>query len=222
MNGNSSAARSLRAHAIAMLARREHSVAELRRKLLAIGLSRASRPPGSAQSGAAEAGLESDDEPLARDTEKQVDSTIAWLLENGYLSEARFVESRLNARTRRYGNHRIELELAQHGVQLSPDARAQLRASEEARAQAVWQKKFGAVAVPEVAAPAELVRRRSQQSRFLAGRGFSAGVIASVLKKVGADHQAASFNPDPDHELHQESQDQPGHEEAPFRRRVRE
>jgi regulatory protein len=48
-----------------------------------------------------------------------------------------------------------------------------LRSSELDRARAVWQGRFGAV-------PAD-ARERARQMRFLAGRGFSAEVIRSVV-----------------------------------------
>jgi len=91
----------------------------------------------------------------------------------GELSEARFVESRIHARAARYGNLRIQQELAQHGVAPDDSAREQLKASELSRAREVWRRKFGA--------PAAGAAERAKQMRFLAQRGFSAEVIRRVV-----------------------------------------
>jgi SOS response regulatory protein OraA/RecX len=104
----------------------------------------------------------------------QVDKVLDWLVANCYLSEARFVESRVHARGVRYGNLRIKHELAQHGVALTAEQSQQLQTTEFDRAQAVWSRKFGA-------APVDL-RERAKHMRFLAARGFSMPVITRVLK----------------------------------------
>lgn len=160
---------SLKMRAVALLAQREHSLSELRGKLLR--LARAAHALKLAEAGADE---QPDDLP---DPTEEVDALLVWLQAQGYLSEARFVESRINARAGRYGNLRIKQELAQHGLSLSPAHQAELKDSELARAQASWQRKFGVL--PEDAAA------RAKQTRFLAGRGFSAEVIRRVLR--GAD-----------------------------------
>ncbi len=113
---------------------------------------------------------------------------MEWLLAKGYLNEARFVESRVHARAQRFGNRRIQGELAQHGVQVSPETLEHLRSTEEARAHAVWEKKFGRVQASTTLDEAR--RSRAQQTRFLAGRGFSAAVIASVLKRANPGRRA--------------------------------
>lgn len=155
---------SLRARALQWLSQREHSRIELRRKLL-----RAARRRDAAT--AAENADTADPGP-------EVDALLDWLAANRYLSEARFVESRVHARSARFGNRRIVQELAQHGAELDAGTAEQLKASELARARAVWQRKFGAVPAADAAA-------RAKQMRFLAGRGFSAEVIRRVIR--GAD-----------------------------------
>jgi len=157
---------SLKARALQWLSQREHSRLELRRKLL-----RAARQRD------AEAATEGA-EPAAPGPE--VDALLDWLAANRYLSEARFVESRVHARSARFGNRRILQELAQHGTELDAGTAEQLKASELGRARAVWQRKFGA-------APAADVAARAKQMRFLAGRGFSAEVIRRVIR--GTDEQ---------------------------------
>jgi regulatory protein len=97
----------------------------------------------------------------------------------GHLSDRRFVESRVHARTARYGNLRIQHELKRLGT--APDAQtlACLKESEAERARAVWAAKFGQ--------PPADATERARQMRFLAGRGFSAETIRSLLAHPADD-----------------------------------
>lgn len=214
---------SLKGRALALLAQREHSAAELRRKLLRhlrAEAARAGAPragddgpcdedlgafreaaaeangdatvatapaPGAitdadaaddtdAATDAADTSFDADD--IADDALARVEAVIEWLRAHRYLSEERFVESRVHARASRYGNLRIRQELAQHGLALSPEAAQALQDSELTRAAEVWQRKFGT--------PPSDAAGRAKQSRFLAQRGFSAAVIARVLRNAGA------------------------------------
>jgi regulatory protein len=153
-HGGGRPALSLEARALQWLAQREHSRAELRRKLLR-------RARLDAQGG--------DDDPAP-----QVEQLLDRLEAERHLSDTRFAESRVHARAARYGNLRIRQELAQHGV--APDAAAMhaLQASEFDRARALRERRYGA-ALPADAA------ERLRQMRFLAGRGFSAEVIRRVV-----------------------------------------
>jgi regulatory protein len=151
---------SLKGRALQWLSQREHSRIELRRKLM-----RAARLRDEAA--AAEAG--------ASDRAAEVETLLDWLTEHRYLSEARFVESRVHARAARFGQRRIAQELSQHGASLDVDTAQRLRASEFERAQALWARRFGS----EPAADAAL---RAKQMRFLAGRGFASDVIYRVVK----------------------------------------
>jgi len=107
------------------------------------------------------------------DPEAAVDQLLDWLVANKYLSEERFVESRVNARLHKQGTLLIKLELSRYGLALEPEQAAQLRETEFARAQALWQRKFGKVA-PDA-------RLRARQARFLAARGFAADVVRRVV-----------------------------------------
>jgi regulatory protein len=147
---------SLKGRGLQILAQREHSRSELRRKLLA-----------HARADAAE-----ESNPV-----EQVEAVLDWLQAQRYLCEERFVESRVHARASRFGNLRIRQELAQHGVALSAEATQRLKDSELARAREVWSRKFGA--------PAADAAERARQMRFLAGRGFSSEVIHRVVRGVG-------------------------------------
>jgi len=80
--------RSINEVAVAALARREHSVLEMRRKLIQKGFE-----------------------------ETEIDAAINRLIENNLLSEERFTESYINMRKRRgYGPIRIAHELRERGV----------------------------------------------------------------------------------------------------------
>jgi regulatory protein len=107
------------------------------------------------------------------DPEAAVDQLLDWLVANKYLSETRFVESRVNARARKQGTLLIKLELSRHGLALEPEQAAALRETEFARAQALWLRKFGE--------PAPDARLRARQARFLAARGFAADIVRRVV-----------------------------------------
>ena len=130
-------------------------------------------PATAAASETALADAPSDDDLEHADPEAAIDQLLDWLAANNYLSEARFVESRVNARSRKQGTLRIKLELSRHGLALEPEQAVALRETEFARAQALWQRKFGEVA-PDA-------RLRAKQARFLAARGFAADVVRRVV-----------------------------------------
>ncbi|KAF7600900.1 MAG: recombination regulator RecX [Candidatus Dactylopiibacterium carminicum] len=107
----------LRARALRLLATREHSLQELRRKLL-------------------------DKDADAED----VDAVLARLQETGLQSDARFAESFVRNRASRMGVARIRRELGERGVAGEEAAEAlgdALKEDELARARAVWGRKFG-------------------------------------------------------------------------------
>jgi regulatory protein len=160
---------SLKARALQWLAQREHSRVELRRKLMR-----------SARQRDAEALARGDEAERDADPGPEVDALLDWLVAERHLSEARFVESRVNARARRFGNRRITQELAQHGAALDPGTAEHLKASELDRARALWQRRYGPAPAPDAAT-------RAKQMRFLAGRGFSAEVIHKVVRSGTAD-----------------------------------
>lgn len=160
----------LRGKALAWLAQREHSRLELEQKLKRYA---------------------SKIEASALDIGPVLDALEA----AGHLSEARFVESRVNARLARFGNRRIEQELRAKGAAPDEATRAQLRDSELARAKRVFAAKFSRVlpttdftnesANESNAEPPLAAKERARQVRFLAARGFSAATIAQVLKEAG-------------------------------------
>ena len=108
----------LRQQAIKLLARREHSRAELARKLAALG------------------------------TREEIDAVLAALSESGILSDARFAAAYVRTHAERFGAARLRQTLHQKGIasdlveaQLvgNPETPDEL-----ARARVVWTKKFSA------------------------------------------------------------------------------
>ncbi len=186
---------SLKAQALALLSRREHSRAELRTKLLAHARKRAAfeaeaaAPPSGWGSGwegdpfgeAAEA--PSPSAPVADDrasraaaTEAllaEVEAVLDWLQTQRYQSDERFIESRLNSRAPRQGLARLRQDLARHGVSLDAETVQTLRQTEVQRAREVWRKRFDH--------PPADAAERVRQMRFLAARGFSGDVVRKVL-----------------------------------------
>ena len=109
--------RGLRSRALAYLARREYTRAELARKL-----------------GGDEAGLAG-----------VVNAVLGELEVEGLLSDARAADALVRARRGRLGSMRIERELRDKGVpdDLIGDRVAVLRGEEVSAARAAWAKKFG-------------------------------------------------------------------------------
>lgn len=194
---------SIKARALRLLARREHSRAELEAKLA----------PHAASSDELAAALDD-------------------LEAKGFISEARVVQSVLYSKSAQWGKRRMAQTLAQKGIapDVASHAIAQLQeaegGSEFDRALALWQRRFGhqdapidddddldhddtAHGVVDVVEadprgedethdkPARRVARkafqsrtsqaekqRTKQMRFLLGRGFDGEVVAKVLKSV--------------------------------------
>lgn len=173
---------SLKAQAFALLARREHSRAELRSKLLSHARKRALAASAAAAVASRSGGLTTEPSPSDADAGEddastaaaEVDRLLDELVAARHLSDARFAESRVHARAARQGTARIRQELARHGVELDADTARQLRETEAERARAVWQRKYGG-------SPAADAAERARQMRFLAARGFAPEVIRRVV-----------------------------------------
>jgi regulatory protein len=159
--------------AIGYLSRRDYSRQELRGRLMAAARARCDWASPAAPAALADTPREPARQFDESEAAREIDSLLDGLEAHGYLSNARFVESRINARAVRHGNLRIRQELARHGLELDPEQAAALRETEFARAKAVWERKFGE--------PAGEPRARAAQARFLAGRGFSADVVRRVI-----------------------------------------
>lgn len=169
---------SLKVRALQWLAQREHSRLELRSKLLRL-LPKPGQPADKTDSVSVPFSADTTSSgKTAAEAAAEVDTLLDWLSAHGYLSQQRFVESRVHARQSRFGNLRIQRELQMHGVPLDASARQMLQESELERAREVWRKKFGKTS-PE-SAPNTAARVR--QMRFLSGRGFSPEVIRRVIR----------------------------------------
>jgi len=165
---------SLKARAIGLLAQREHSRIELRRKLLRIEQQR--QRLAMARAASDEDGTEppsEDDDPDAGSA--AIDALLDSLAADGYLDETRFVESRLHVRAGRFGTQRIQQELARHGLKLDAEQQATLRETELERAREVWHRRFGAE-------PSREATEQARQTRFLLARGFAPDLVRRLLR----------------------------------------
>ena len=120
---------SLKSRALRLLSSREHSRAELERKL---------------------ASFETEPGTLARALDE--------LQAKGFISEQRVIESVVHRRAARLGTARIKHELQSKGLDplAVSEALAGLKSSELARAQEVWRKKFGTSPVDAHAAAKQM------------------------------------------------------------------
>ena len=143
---NTSKPPGLRARALRLLARREHSREEMRQRL---------------------AGEEVD--------AAELDALLDEFERSGWLSEQRMAEQMVRGAQGRYGSRQVLDRLRRKGIDGEPLARAAeaLRGQELESARAVWRKRFGR--------PPATLQEKGRQARFLAGRGFTAEVIARVL-----------------------------------------
>jgi regulatory protein len=170
--------RSLKSRALQLLAQRDQSRLELRRKLLRhLRAAATADDDGDADARAAAAGDE-------------VETLLDWLEANHFLSDDRFVQSRVHARQARFGNLRIQNELAQHALALPGELAKDLDASEWARAVAVRARRFAA-------APRDAAERASQ-SRFLLGRGFSPALVQRLMRELRRSQSEASASASPE------------------------
>jgi regulatory protein len=142
----------VKAKAVSLLAQREYSRQELSDKLRA-----------------------------AEASPEEVEQALKQLEAKGLVDDTRVVESLVNRRSGKLGASRLRQELQAKGVspELVAETMVGLKDSELARAQAVWQKKFGQLATsgPE----------RNKQARFLASRGFSGDVVRQVVAGIADD-----------------------------------
>jgi regulatory protein len=142
----------VKGRALRCLARREHSRAELERKLRH---QLRDRPDAIAEIGPA------------------LDALAA----AGLLSDRRAADALATAQARRFGDARLRYALRGKGladehVQGALDA---LPGTELDRAHELWRRRFGGT-------PATDVAERVRQARFLAGRGFSSETIRRVVR----------------------------------------
>ncbi len=114
----------LRARALRLLARREHSRAELRRKLA----------------------------PHAGEEGVDLEALLDDFTSRGWLSEERFVEQAVRAKARKYGPLKIAHHLREKGIDEAGIERglAQARAEEDEALASAWRSRFGTLPADEV------------------------------------------------------------------------
>jgi regulatory protein len=149
---------SVKGRALRYLAQREHSRAELERKL--------ARHVQDTDNDSAQA---------------QIATALDELAAHGLISEARVAESVLANQASRYGTRRLKQTLQAKGLApaLVASTLQQVRGTELERARELWRRRFGKAPVD--------VAERARQMRFLAGRGFEGEVIRRVVRGLDED-----------------------------------
>ncbi len=145
--------KSLKARAIALLARREYSRAELRDKLLAGGDRRADM-----------------------DAESAVETLMDELVALGFLSNARFAQSVVRQKSGGYSKRAIGAALKSRGVDgdAAADAIASVEIDDLDAMVALWRRRFGK--------PPANDKEKARQMRFLQSRGFSLSAIFKLMR----------------------------------------
>jgi regulatory protein len=154
-------ARSLKARAIALLARRDYSRAELRRKL-----------------GAPRRDAEDSFAAEVASTHEALEALLDELAQLGYLSDERYARSVVARKSASHSRRAIAEELKTRGVagDVVSDALGTSEADDGATMRALWQRRFGTAPRDD--------RERARQVRFLQSRGFSLSAILRFLRAL--------------------------------------
>ncbi|WP_233224653.1 regulatory protein RecX [Thiomonas sp. X19] len=124
----------------------------------------------------------------------------------GLLDEQRFAESLVRRRSVKYGSQRIGQELRMHGldegtVSGALDALNAPLQDDLARALRILRKRH-----PE---PVSSPQEHARQQRFLAARGFPHDVIRQAMKLHAATHRKGAMDDAPDSDPHEDPQEHP-------------
>jgi regulatory protein len=167
---------SLKARALRHLARREHSRAELERKLTAQLTADRHADRRGQSSGDPQAAEQSSPAADEAEAAEQVRRTLDELVARGLLSDTRAAESLLASQGRRFGSRRLKQTLQSKGLdpELVRNTVQQSRTTEYERAQDLWRRRFGQ--------PPADAKEQARQMRFLAGRGFDGDIIRRIVK----------------------------------------
>jgi len=136
--------KSLMARAVDLLSRREYSRRELAQKL----------------------------KPHA-ESEEQLETVLAQLNGKNWQSDQRYAEQLLRAKGNRHGSLRLRHAMREKGLDAEIIEQTLAGQNDLEQAQAVWQRKFGALPLTR--------EDKARQMRFLASRGFPSEVIHKVL-----------------------------------------
>lgn len=153
---------SLKARALRLLSLREYSRKSLAAKLV-------ESEARWAKLGADQAG----ETPESRNT--QIEAVLDDFEACGWLSDGRFAEALVRRRSERYGLRKIADELEKAGVDSKKSAPLLrvLKETEFQRAYDLWVRKYGQYALDQ--------KKRAQQYRFLAAKGFGLDIVAKVV-----------------------------------------
>lgn len=158
-----------------LLARREHTRAELERKLRQV------RPARTSSSHEVASAAPSDDD---------IGAALDQLQQAGWLDERRAAESLARSTAGRLGSRRLVQLMRERGfdTELVSQAGDAARASDAAHATALWRRRFGQRAADP--------RERARQLRFLLGRGFDPSLAARIVDTADPDPEADPTRPD--------------------------
>ncbi len=151
--------KSLKARAIALLARRDYSRSELRAKL--VGERDRVETAAAAEAAASPA---------------DVDAVLDELAAQGYLSDARFAQGMVRQKSGAYSKRAIGASLKARGVEdvAATDALAGVGIDDVDAMVALWRRRFGT--------PPSNDKEKARQVRFLQSRGFSLSAIFKLLR----------------------------------------
>ena len=192
----------LKRRAITLLARREHSRAELTRKLLTPPPVRRRGRAGGRAGGQGDHegapvsddafdgksgswgrapsfdGTEGDNPASRAPSPELVESVLDELEGMKLLSDRRMAESLVRNGAERFGRARLSQDLQRKGLDenLISNVLQPLAEDEKSRAQAVWQRRFGK--------PPTSLKEKARQYRFLVGRGFAPGIVSAVVPRI--------------------------------------
>lgn len=143
----------LRLRAVGLLARREHSRAELATKLAPLG------------------------------TSEEIGTVLDRLEQTGMLSDARAANAYVRGHAVRFGVAKLKHSLRSKGISdelIAASLAQEGMADEWQRARELWRRKFGGR--QPAAHAARDAREWARQARFLQSRGFSVEIIRKLLK----------------------------------------
>lgn len=123
--------------------------------------------------------------PLA-ETPEMMAEVLDELAAGGWQSDERFAAVFSHHKSVKQGAALVAQGMRQKGISdaLITECMQNLIATEQTRARSVWEKKFSREGRPNDA------RSWARQARFLASRGFGAGVIRQVLGSIGSVDEA--------------------------------
>ncbi len=186
---------SLKGRALRYQAQREHSRAELARKLRRFAV--APQADGQingptddpTEAGHADGSPVEPVEAAGPSPQAQIDTALDELAAHGLISDERAAASVLHSQGPRSGERRLKQVLQAKGLapELVASTLALARGGEFERALALWQRRFGQ--------PAASAAERARQARFLQGRGFGFDIISRVLRSAGAPVAGSDESP---------------------------